>query len=243
MKDYHNYHEKDVRLLWVTQDFHYDTVEGATKYPRHEIQELIEKFDNFVEINNLQGYIDISDIITDALSITMRSDYGYSKNNQQSVSWWVDYFTQLWDMVSANEETEDYQWSDQISAVAERAHLLLNFFVLGLTIHLEDGEREYLACNVAMFDDLLGYARYNPFDNPYMRLVGDLIILPCLVTNECDDDDKREIHSVYLNALDRRLPTNASRTRRDSREPQRDRQSTSSRSTSRSTARDFGRAR
>lgn len=214
MKDYHQ--SDKVELIWCTYEFNYDMVRGLIpRYSKEEIQDLILEFDGYVDIHRCAGYIDVSMMITDALSIVMERSFGYTNQQVSRIDYWKDYYSELWDVIASNEEEMDDSWAGLITDVAERAHLLLNIFVLGLTLHLPDDEREFLACNIGYFEDIHLYTKYDPWVNPYLQLVGDLIILPCLVGEQCDDEDKKEVHSFYLNACNRRLSDNARRTQRD----------------------------
>lgn len=207
MKDYH---ESDVvQLIWLTKDFDYDMVtQYIPKYTKDQIAELILEFDGYVELNRCSGYIDLSMVISDSMDIVMDRKFGYDpkRDDVNRISYWKDYYGELWDVVSSNEEDmEDVLWNEAIENTSRRAHLILNIMVLGLSLHISPDEREFLAGNIAYIEDVHLYTSYNPWDNPYISLVGDLIILPCLVGNRCEDEDKRKVHSFYLNASNRKL--------------------------------------
>lgn len=213
------YHESDkVELIWLTKDFDYDMVTGLIpRYSKDQIKDLILEFDGYVEQNRCSGYIDLSTVTTDALAIVMDSRFGYNPktDNVQKISYWKDYYGELWDVISSNEENmDDIVWNEAIDNTSRRAHLLLNIMVLGFSLHIPDDEREFLADHLAYIEDVHLYTDYDPWDKPYVQLVGDLIVLPCLVGERCEDESKRKVHSFYLDASHRRLPADVSRTQR-----------------------------
>lgn len=216
MKDYHG--DTYPHFVWVTREFDFDVVKRLMGMEREQVIDAITCFDGYVEVNNLHGYIDVSDILTDAFNITLDSNFIYQDEVMLNrINWWRDYFALLWDTVSSNEDlddNDDVTYADAITDVGDAAHKLLNILVLGLAIHFDETEKEYLANHVAWKQDIEQYSSYDPYQNSYLHMCGDLIIFPCLVGEDCESEDQRQIHSVYRSVCDRKLPSTSQRDRR-----------------------------